>query len=200
MTDNMSISEDKARELLEDRIKLKLFYAREHYRQLVNYHEEEGSEFLKTFVSRVRFQNELECFLAQLIGARDALLFRIKDKLRLQLKDREVNLQNINKKLFQTKNQRLLCELSSLSQDGFWLDHVIELRNSGVHRKNIPVRKSNTIDENRGSKTTTSSPWRITFTFEDGQSLKLIPYLKDSIEKMKLLIESIIVKEPALQN
>ena len=109
-------------------------------------------------------------------------------------------LSNINRKLFHTKNQRLLCELSSLSQDGFWLDHIIELRNNGIHRNNIPLRKSITIRENLGSKTTTSSSWRITFTFEDGQSLELIPYLKDSIEKMKLLIESIMVKEPALQN
>jgi hypothetical protein len=77
MTYDMSISEDKAKKLLEYRIKLKLFYAQEHYSQLVNYQEEEGSAFLKTYVSRVRFQNEPECLLAQLIGARDALLFRI---------------------------------------------------------------------------------------------------------------------------
>lgn len=194
------ISEDKATELIEDRIKFKLYYAGEHYAKLVKYQEEEGSDFLKTFVSRVRFEDELECLLAQLIGARDALLIRIRDKLGLQLKDREVSLSNINKKLFLTKNQRLLCELVSLSQDGFWLDHIIELRNSGIHRKNIPIRKSITIEENLGSKTTTSSPWRITFTFEDGQSLELIPYLKYAIEKMRVLIESIMVKEPALQN
>lgn len=196
----MSISEDKATELIEDRIKFKLYYAEEHYNRLVNYQEEEGIEFLKTFVSRVRFEDELECLLAQLIGARDALLFRIKEKLRLQLKDNEVQLSNINRKLFHTKNQPLLCELGSLSQDGFWLDHIIELRNNGIHRNNIPIRKSIAISENLGSKTTTSYSWRITFTFEDGQSLELIPYLKDSIEKMKLLIESIMVKEPALQN
>ena len=93
---------------------------------LVNYQEEEGGEFLKTFASRVRFEDELECLLAQLIGVRDALLFRIREKLRLQLKDKDVHLSNINRKLFHTKNQRLLCELSSLSQDGFWLDHIIE--------------------------------------------------------------------------
>jgi hypothetical protein len=197
----MSISEDKATELIQDRIKFKLYYAEEHCNRLVNYQEEEGIEFLKTFVSRVRFEDELECLLAQLIGARDALLFRIKEKLRLHLKDKEVHLSNINRKLFHTKNQRLLCELSSLSQDGFWLDHIIELRNNGIHIKNILIRKSITISENLGSKTTiASSPWRITFTFEDDQSLELIPYLKDSIEKMKLLIESIMVKEPALQN
>jgi hypothetical protein len=196
----MFVSEDKATELIEDRIKFKLYYAEEHYNQLVNYQEEEGGEFLKTFASRVRFEDELECSLAQLIGARDALLFRIREKLRLQLKDKDVHLSNINRKLFHTKNQRLLCELSSLSQDGFWLDHIIELRNSGIHRTNIPIRKSITIDANLGSRTTTSSPWRITFTFEDGQSLELIPYVKDSIDKMKLLIKSIMTKEPALEN
>ncbi|HEX9318598.1 MAG TPA: hypothetical protein VF884_06655 [Nitrososphaeraceae archaeon] len=195
----MSISEYKARELIEDRIKFKLYSAEEHYNRLVSYQKVEGNEFLKTFVSRVKFQDELECLLTQLIGARDALIFRIKDKLNLQLKDKDVNLLNVVKKLYKTKNQRLLCELSSVSQDGFWLDHIIELRNSGIHRKNIPIRKSITIYENLGSKTTTSSPWRITFTFEDGQSLELIPYLKESIEKMKLLIGSIMVKEPGLQ-
>lgn len=51
-----------------------------------------------------RREDELECLLAQLIGARDALLFRIKEKLRLQLKDKDVHLFNINRKLFHTKN------------------------------------------------------------------------------------------------
>ena len=41
---------------------------------------------------------------------------------------------------------------------------------------------------------------RITFTFEDSQTLEIIPYLSDSIQKMRVLIESIIDKEPILKN
>jgi len=104
----MSISEDKDK-INRRQNKIQIILCREeHYNRLVNYQEEEGIEFLKTFVSRVRFEDELECLLAQLIGARDALLFRIKEKLRLQLKDKDVHLYNINRKLFHTKNQRFL--------------------------------------------------------------------------------------------
>lgn len=78
-----NVSENKATELIEDRIKFKLFYAEQHYNKLLQYQQEEGVNFLRTFVSRIRFEDELECLLAHLIGARDALLMRIKDKLGL---------------------------------------------------------------------------------------------------------------------
>jgi hypothetical protein len=105
----------------------------------------------------------------------------------------------VNKNLFWTKNRRLLSEMCSVSHDGFWLDRVNELRNTGVHRNIINIRKSTTIEDSLSSKTTRSSRWRISFTVEDGQTLQIIPYLDDSIQTMKVLIESIISKEPLLR-
>lgn len=185
------MSEAEATELIEDKIKFKLFFAEKHYNKLVEYQQEETTDFLKTFVSRVRFEADLESLLAHLIGARDALLYRIRDRLGLCVKDNDVHLSKINKKLLWTRNRRLLSEMCSVSHDGFWLDHVNELRNTGIHRNIIPIRKSMTINS--------SSPMRITFTFEDSQTLEIIPYLNDSIQKMRVLIESIIDKEPILK-
>lgn len=192
------ISESEASELVEDRIKFKLFSADQHYDKLVQYQQEEGTDFLKTFVSRIRFEDELECLLAHLIGARDALLMRIRDKLGLPLKDNEVCLSNINRELKSTKYPRLLCEMSCVSHGGFWLDLLNQLRNTGIHRRIIPIKKGITIYENLNNHTTTTSPWKITFTFEDGQTLELLPYLKDSMQKMKDLIERILQKENIL--
>jgi hypothetical protein len=195
----MSMSEAEATELIEDKIKFQLFFAEKYYNKLVEYQQEETTDFLKTFVSRVRFEAELESLLAHLIGARDALLYRIRNRLGLCIKENDVHLSKINKKLLWTKNRRLLSEMCSVSHDGFWLDHVNELRNTGIHRNIIPIRKSVTINENLNNHMTRSSPMRITFTFEDSQTLEIIPYLNDSIQKMRVLIESIIAKEPLLK-
>lgn len=194
-----TLKESDATKLIQDRIKFKLYFAEKHFNNLVKYRNEEGVNFLRTSISRVRFEAELESLLAHLIGARDAILFRIRDRLGLCARDREVILSIINKKLFWTKNRRLLSEMSSVSQDGFWLEHVNELRNKGIHKNIINMRKSMGINENLNTHTTTSPPIRITFTFEDGQNLDIIAYLADSIQKMTGLIERIIAKEPLLQ-
>ncbi len=55
------------------------------------------------------------------------------------------------------------------------------------------------IEENLNTHTTTSPPMRITFQFEDGQDLGIIPYLYDCIQKMRRLIGSIMDKEPMLK-
>ncbi len=195
----MSISEPEAIHLLEDRIKFKLFSAEKHYNRLVEFQQEESTDFLRSAVSRLRFEDELEALLAHLIGARDAILFRIRDKLGLCVKDKHIHLSKINKKLLWTKNRRLLSEMCSVSHDGFWLDHLNELRNKGIHRNIILLRKGMMIEENLNTRTTTSPPMRITFTFEDGQNLDVIRYLDYSIQKMRILIEDIIAKEPSLK-
>src|SRR5438093_8379881 len=107
----MSISESEAFELLEDRIKFKLYFAEKHYVKILEFQQTEGINFLRSSTSRLRFEDELEALLAHLIRARDALLIRIRDILKIPLKDKDVHLSEIGKKLSGTKYRWLLCEM-----------------------------------------------------------------------------------------
>ncbi len=49
---------------------------------------------------------------------------------------------------FEKNVTALLSELQSVSHDGFWLCHVNELRNTGIHNNIIPIMKHMEIQEN----------------------------------------------------
>lgn len=66
-------------ELLTDRIKFKLFAAKKHLDNLIQI----DRKYNNILSDRLNSEQEIDCFFAQLIGAKDALLVHINGKLNL---------------------------------------------------------------------------------------------------------------------
>jgi hypothetical protein len=177
-------------ELVRDRIKFKFHCAEQHLNNLVNFQQTETIN--TTSESRVRWEAETECLLNQLMGARDALLGRINEKLCLRISSNRVELGTINQALNLMKRGDLLDDLNKLAcSDGSWFWNLNELRNIGTHRSILNIRVDMEYEPHR--ITLIIKPDRVTDT-------EVIPYLADSIQRMKDLIESIIIKDPILRD
>jgi len=176
-------------ELIRDRIKFKFHCTEQHLNKLVNFQQTETIN--KTPDSRVRWEAETECLLSQLMGAKDALLVRINENLHLGISPKNVNSGTVNQALNLLKRGELLDDLNRLAcSDGSWFWNLNELRNIGTHRALLNIRVDMAYE-----------PHRITFIIRPDlvTDIEVIPYLADSIKKMKDLIESIIIKDPLLR-
>ena len=97
---------------------------------------------------------EIDCFLANIIGAKDSLLVQINQKLGLGLPIEEAKISNLNPKLKAINKGFLLTELNTLcSQTDSWLWLLNELRNHSLHRAMINKRASVQVHENINSNT-----------------------------------------------
>jgi len=86
--------------------------------------------------NRIYAEDELDCYFAQIIGARDALLMLINEKLNLKICKKDVKLESINSELKKKgKKQNIMKRLNKLSSDTtswYWI--LNELRNKSIHR------------------------------------------------------------------
>ncbi len=73
-------------EILTDRIKFKLYAAKKHLDNLIQI----DHKYNNILSDRLNSEQEIDCFFAQLIGAKDALLVHINEKLNLGLKVSDV--------------------------------------------------------------------------------------------------------------
>jgi len=174
-------------ELLEDRIKFKLYAVDQKFMNLKDLDAKMVSLDPET---RVKWEIIIEDLLSHLIGALDALLVKINDKLELELKLKDVNKGNVTSKLELKGKGELLKDFNDLLDrklypEGTWLTDLIELRNIGMHRSVLNLNHSS------GSK-------QKSFVADTNSGLDVIAYLEDRIQKMKNLIASIINKEPLL--
>lgn len=189
-----TVSIVNAKELIEDRIKFKLYSAEKRLTKIRNFRNVENIN--SSFEVRVRWEEEIECFLHQLIGAKDALLVRINQQLGLGLPIENVNLASINHELKNRNNCNLLYVLNQLaSKKDSWYWNLNELRNIGAHRNVININVGVDLFENIHTGES-SSDVKVYFTLE--QRLEIVHYLEDSFQKMKKLIQNIINKEPML--
>lgn len=120
------------KDLLSDRARFKLHAAEYHLNQLKKIDNREGN-ILK---DKVNAEIQIDCFFAQIIGAKDALLVQINEKEKLGLRLDKVNLRTLNSKLNTNKKKEILRELNDLSCDKkswYWL--LIELKNHSMHRE-----------------------------------------------------------------
>lgn len=180
-------------ELLGDRIKFKFHAAEKQLEKLKEYNKTETMG--ETSEIRVRWEIEIECLLNHLIGAKDALLARINDKLNLNLPDEDVKLNMINSELTKIGKSQLLQELNNLSSDpNNWYWKLNKARNRGTHGPIFNLQMSRSINENVNTGTTTTSS-SDSFLFDPRD---IVSYLQDSIEDMKKLIGNIMNQEPKL--
>lgn len=80
---------------------------------------------------------EIDCFLAQILGARDSFLFQINQKLGLGVDDKNVELGSVQAELSKKGKGNLLRYLHVSMKMNNWLWLLNEFRNQTMHRSFI---------------------------------------------------------------
>jgi hypothetical protein len=186
--------------LLNDRVEFKLYAAEQHLNRLKEIENAYGD--IAKDKARIEVEMEVDCFLSQLVGAVDSLLFQINDRLDLGISTDRVNFANVQSALSaKTKKIDLLSPLDGARQHGNWYYMLSELRNQLVYRtflkKVIPehafpqkarqVRFLNVLREFEGNP------------FYHIMDMEIIQYLEKSLQQVRELIFSIRGSEPLLQ-
>jgi hypothetical protein len=186
--------------LLNDRVEFKLYAAEQHLNRLKEIENAYGD--IAKDNARIEVEMEADCFLSQLVGAVDSLLFQINDRLDLGIPTDRVNFSDVQSALSaKTKKIDLLSPLDRARQHGNWYYMLSELRNQLVYRtflkKAIPVhafpqkprqvRFLNVLREFEGNP------------FGHIMDMEIIQYLEKSLQQVRELIFSIRGSEPLLQ-
>jgi hypothetical protein len=192
--------EGNIKRLLNDRVEFKLYAAEQHLNRLKEIENAYGD--IAKDNARIEVEMEADCFLSQLVGAVDSLLFQINDRLDLGIPTDRVNFANVQSALSaKTKKIDLLSPLDGARQHGNWYYMLSELRNQLVYRtflkKVIPehafpqkarqVRFLNVLREFEGNP------------FYHIMDMEIIQYLEKSLQQVRELIFSIRGSEPLQQ-
>jgi hypothetical protein len=197
----LSDEEGRIKRLLNDRAEFKLHAAEQHLNRLKEIENAYGD--IAKDNARIEVEMEVDCFLSQLVGAVDSLLFQINDRLDLGIPTDHVNFANVQSALSaKTKKIDLLSPLDTARQQGNWYYMLRELENQLVHstflRKVIPVRDL------------PPKPLQVRFlnvrrefgqesSFDRIMDMEIIQYLEKSLQQVGELIFSIRSNEPLLQ-
>ena len=192
--------EGHIKRLLNDRVEFKLYAAEQHLNRLKEIENAYGD--IAKDKARIEVEMEVDCFLSQLVGAVDSLLFQINDRLDLGIPTDRVNFANVQSALSaKTKKIDLLSPLDGARQHGNWYYMLSELRNQLVYRtflkKAIPVhafpqkprqvRFLNVLREFEGNP------------FYHIMDMEIIQYLEKSLQQVRELIFSIRGREQLQQ-
>lgn len=197
-----SLSDDEGRikRLLNDRVEFKLYAAEQHLNRLIEIENAYGD--IAKYNARIEVEMEVDCFLSQLVGAVDSLLFQINDRLDLGVPTDRVNFANVQSALSaKTKKIDLLSPLDRARQHGNWYYMLSELRNQLVYRtflkkvisehalpqKPRQVRFLNVLREFEGNP------------FDPIMDMEIIQYLEKCLHQVRELIFSIRGSESLLQ-
>jgi hypothetical protein len=165
-------------------VKFKLFAARYHLNRLENIERRTGS---LVSTERIEAEIEIDGFLCEIIGAKDALLQEINRSLGLGLAVEEVDLGSVNREISSRGlSPSITSELNVITQPCHWLWKLNEYRNHSVHRTLIP----------RFIQVEVGAPGHKTSLVEDPRNptsgpsnLEVIPYFRDCLQKMRELVE-----------
>ena len=199
----LSNDDNNTSKLLHDRVEFKLFAAERHLDRL-----KEIGDIAKDN-ARIEVEVEIDCFLSQLLGAVDSLLFQINDKLELGIPPDRVSFPNVQSALSaKTKKIDLVSELDEARQRGKWYALLDELRNQSVHGTFL-VKKTTTTTT-MAAQGFSSKPSEVRFLkvqrdFDGSMieqvvimNLEVMPYLEKSLQQTRELIYHIRAKEPLL--
>ena len=199
-----SLSDDEGhiKRLLDDRVEFKLYAAEQHLNRLKEIENTYGD--IAKDNARIEVEMEVDCFLSQLVGAVDSMLFQINDRLDLGIPTDRVDFTNVQSALSaKTKKIDLLSPLDRARQHGNWYYILSELRNQLVHKtflkKVIPpihdfqprprqVRFLNILGEFEGNN-----------PFDHVMDMEVIQYLEKSLQQVSDIIFSIRTSDPLLQ-
>lgn len=181
----LSSDSDSLSKFLSDRVRFKLYACQRHLKNLKNI--ESKYENLASADVRLGAEIEIDCLLSQMIGTVDSLLIEINDKLELGISIDKVEIVAVLSGLrAKTKKIELLEDLDNASQYGNWYWLVQQLRNYSFHSSLILIP---------ANSTRLYLPRMPTSSVNDSTSIELIPYLEQSLNKLKKLIENIRMKE-----
>jgi hypothetical protein len=197
----LSDEEGHIKRLLNDRVEFKLYTAEQHLNRLKEIENAYGD--IAKYNARIEVEMEVDCFLSQLVGAVDSLLYQINDRLDLGVPTEQVNFANLQSALSsKTKLIDLLSPLDGARQHGNWYYIISKLQNNLIHRtflkkgitvhdlppKPRQIRLLNTLREfGEGN------------TIDHVIDMEVIQYLEKSLHQVRVLIFSIRASEPLLQ-
>lgn len=186
------IEENEVSKLLDDRIQFKLWSAKKHLDKLVKIENNYGGIMGK---NRIYAEDELDCYFAQILGARDALLMLINEKFDLGLSEKDVELGSINRELKSIGKQNIIDKLNKLSSDTtswYWI--LNELRNKSIHRSILNKKAAVSMFDNINNKTSSSTIKNYLLLppdYKDPMKKETLVFLSDTIREMRKLIEDI---------
>jgi hypothetical protein len=175
--------------LLTDRVEFKLFGAEIHLNNLLeiqlNYSNFEKDNPV------VQAELEIDCFLAQILGALDCLLTLINTRLELGIAIGKVDQATIQSALnARTKNISLLTELSQASQHNGWLWVLKEFRDQTMQR---PSKEAQAVlFDDRTTSITSKGPKELI-------NKNLVLYFQQSVNRVRELVNNVRMKEPLLK-
>src|SRR5919109_5190070 len=130
---SLSDEEGHIKRLLNDRVEFKLYAAEQHLNKLKEVENTYGN--IAKDSARIEVEIEADCFLSELVGAVDSLLFQINDRLDLGIPTDRVNFANVQSALSaKTKKIDLLSPLDRARQHGNWYYMLSLLRNELVYK------------------------------------------------------------------
>jgi hypothetical protein len=198
--------EGHIKSLLNNRVEFKLYAAERHLNRLKEIENAYGD--IAKDNARIEVEMEVDCFLSQLTGAVDSLLFQINDRLDLGIPTDRVNFADVQSALSaKTKKIDLLSPLDRARHYGNWYYMLSELRNQLVYKtflkkviipghdlpqppKHRQVRFLNVFGEFVGNKN--NNP------FQNIMDMEVIQYLEKSLLQIREIIFSIRASEPLL--
>jgi hypothetical protein len=193
--------EGHIKRLLNDRVEFKLYAAEQHLNRLKEIENAYGD--IAKDNARIEVEMEVDCFLSQLVGAVDSLLFQINERLDLELPIDRVNFPDVQSALSaKTKKIDLLSPLDRARQQGNWYYMLSELRNQLVHRTflkkvisvhDLPTKPRQVRFLNIQRESEGGNP------FDRVMDMEIIQYLEKNLQQVRELIFSIRASEPSLQ-
>lgn len=181
------ISEEQARELIENRTKFKLYAAQQHLNNLKML-EQKGSS-ARFFKERIHWEMEIESFLFHLVGVSDSLLAKANDKLKLKLDVGKVRIENMRPLLNKLNEGDLLSNLSKFDEKP-WFSRSRRWRNQVTHITLLSVLFKIDIPENGKPK--------VFFRDDPKKEMEVIPFLEDALHNVIVLLQEVIRNEPRL--
>ncbi|MDP8887874.1 MAG: hypothetical protein M3M91_08775 [Thermoproteota archaeon] len=200
-----SLSDDEGhiKRLLNDRVEFKLYAAEQHLNRLKEIENAYGD--IAKDNARIEVEMEVDCFLSQLVGAVESLLFQINDKLDLGIPADRVSFANVQSALSaKTKKIDLLSPLDIVRQHGNWYHVLSQLRSQLVHKTFL--KKVIIPAHDLPSKPRQVRFLNVLLEFEDNNNpfnhimdMEITQYLEKSLQQVRELIYSIRASEPLLQ-
>ncbi len=182
--------------LLRDRVEFKLYAAETHLKNLKEIQLKYPN--LEYDNPSVQVEIEIDCFLAQVLGAMDCLLILINARLELGIATGKVDVATVQSALnARTKNISLLTELHQALDYDRWLWTLIEFRN---HTMQWPSTEAQALVFD--DKTTTIKSLHQSKSKHDSTALidkNLMTFFEQSVERLREVINSIRMKESLLK-
>jgi len=193
--------EGHIKRLLNDRVEFKLYAAEQHLNRLKEIENAYGD--IAKDNARIEVEMEVDCFLSQLVGAVDSLLFQINERLDLGIPTDRVNFPDVQSALSaKTKKIDLLSPLDRARQQGNWYYIINKLKNQLVYRTflkkvisvhDLPPKPRQVRFLNIHRESEEGNP------FAQVMDMEVIQYLEKSLQQIRDLIFSIRASEPSLQ-